>query len=178
MVKLPSNYCFEYGEFCARLVCETDAPFIIQLRTDVERGRFLHETDNDINRQVEWIKKYKAREADGLEYYFIFLNNEEPYGLQRIYNIDWGQKSFTIGSWICSKQASVEMVARSQQIPLIIAFDILGLIHYTFDVKKENIYLLRYLRKLHYLKEYGEDEASVYFYSSKEMNSHYHSSVT
>ena len=99
MKQLPLDFeITKYGLHC-RLVNESDAAFIVQLRTDAKRSRFIHETDNDVNKQVEWIRNYKQREADGLEYYFIYDINGEPFGVYRIYNIF--DDHCTEGSWVC-----------------------------------------------------------------------------
>ena len=71
-----------------RLVDEGDAEFIVMLRTDSRLGKYISSTDNDVDKQKNWIKAYKSREIAGLEYYFIF---EKPLGnrlgVSRIYNI-------------------------------------------------------------------------------------------
>ena len=48
-----------------RLATEQDAPFILSLRTDKRLSRFLHKTDNDLVKQLEWMKAYKERERKG-----------------------------------------------------------------------------------------------------------------
>ena len=99
MKQLPQDFeITKYGLHC-RLVNESDAAFIVQLRTDAKRSRFIHETDNDVNKQVEWIRNYKQREADGLEYYFIYDIDGEPFGVYRIYEIY--EDHCTEGSWVC-----------------------------------------------------------------------------
>jgi len=88
----------KYGLHC-RLVKESDAEFIVKLRTDEKRGRFIHETDFDIDKQREWISNYKKREVEGKEYYFIYDINNEPFGVYRIYEIY--EDHCTEGSWVC-----------------------------------------------------------------------------
>ena len=97
--KLPSNFsCSKYGLF-VRLVTEEDAAFIIKLRTDEKLSKFISRVDNDVNKQREWIREYKKREAIGTDYYFIYFYNDTPIGINRVYNVHDGV--FTFGSWIC-----------------------------------------------------------------------------
>lgn len=99
MKRLPTDFeITKYGIHC-RLVNVDDADFIVKLRTDAKRSRFIHKTDNDVSKQVEWIRNYKQREAEGLEYYFIYDINGKPFGVYRIY--DMHDDHCTEGSWVC-----------------------------------------------------------------------------
>jgi hypothetical protein len=136
MKKLPNNFEYDsYGIHC-RFVCEDDAEFIVQLRTNPILSRFIHSTENSVQKQREWIRQYKQREALGKDYYFIYFKGDEPIGVNRLYNID--EKSATSGSWIC--RPNVEGVA-SILIEIIlrhILFDIMGAEFDHFDVRIEN----------------------------------------
>ena len=106
MKKIPSDFTYsKYGLIC-RLVEEDDAAFIVKLRTNKKLSRFIHETDNDVEKQKEWIRDYKKRETEGKDYYFIFLSGDRPVGVIRLYDIT--EDSSTCGSWVCSEDASVE----------------------------------------------------------------------
>lgn len=98
MYKLPTDFKLEKYGICVRLVQECDAEFIIRLRTDSRLSRFIHDTPFDIEKQVAWIRQYKVREHDGTDYYFLFLYEEKPVGVCRIYHIT--EDAFTFGSWI------------------------------------------------------------------------------
>ena len=72
---LPEDFTMEkYGLF-ARFVNESDAEFIVKLRTDPVLGKWIHSTDSDIENQKQWLREYKERERNGLDYYFIFYKN-------------------------------------------------------------------------------------------------------
>ena len=62
-----------------RLVDEEDADFIVSLRSDEKKSRFISYTDPNIETQKNWIREYKKRENEGKEYYFIAsdVNNED-----------------------------------------------------------------------------------------------------
>lgn len=59
-----------------RLVEETDAAFINSLRKNKKFNKFLSYVDDNISKQVKWIKEYKVREANEEEYYFIIQRND------------------------------------------------------------------------------------------------------
>ena len=120
MRKLPINFSIErYGLF-ARLVNESDAEFIVNLRTDPKVNNFLHYTDSNIEKQKEWIREYKKREEAGTDYYFIFFKDGIPVGLDRLYDID--ADMFTSGSWVFSKDSPFGSAFLGQIIVREIAF--------------------------------------------------------
>lgn len=122
---LPKDFTIEkYGLF-ARFVEERDAEFILSLRTDKRLSRYLNPTDNDVNKQKEWIKAYKEREAKGEDYYFIFFKNDEPLGLNRMYNIHG--TTFTTGSWLFKQGAPFESSILASIIVRELAYEKLGM---------------------------------------------------
>ena len=78
MKKLPENFQIEKYGLSVRLVNEDDAELIIKLRTDPVLGKYIHATSPDIEQQRAWIRAYKKRESEGLEYYFIFYKDGKP----------------------------------------------------------------------------------------------------
>ena len=84
--KLPLGFKMNKYGIDVRFVEESDAEFILSLRTDPKLSRYLHATDNDVEKQRQWIRKYKEREAHGKEYYFMYIKNENKLGVSRIYN--------------------------------------------------------------------------------------------
>ncbi len=122
---LPENFEADYYGIHVRLVEEKDAGFIVKLRTDPQLSRFIHTTSSDIAQQIGWIRNYKQREAQGLEYYFIFYKNGKPFGVNRLYHMEQEDR-FTSGSWICEPGTDMNAVVASSLIPRIIAFEQLG----------------------------------------------------
>ena len=120
MRRLPKDFSLKrYGLFC-RLVEESDAEFIVQLRTDPKVSSFLHKTSPDVELQKQWIKEYKKREEEGTDYYFIFFKDEKPIGLDRLYDISDTQ--FNSGSWVFSTAAPFGSAFLAQFIVREIAF--------------------------------------------------------
>lgn len=148
-----------------RLISESDAEFILALRQG-ERARFLSKTEGDVETQREWIRNYKQREEDGVEFYFVAEDEDGTrYGTTRLYNFD--ATSFTTGSWLFSKDAPQGMAIKTDIIGREIAFEELGFTLCRFDVMKDNKSVIRYHmgyrpRVIH------EDEHSLYFELGKE----------
>lgn len=124
--KLGSNYILEKYGLTMRFVNESDAQFILDLRTDEKLSRYLHSTSPNIEMQKNWIKEYKKRECIGVDYYFIFLKDNVKQGVNRIYNIH--DDVFTTGSWIFAPYASFESSILASIMTREIAFDTLGLV--------------------------------------------------
>ncbi|GHV45556.1 hypothetical protein AGMMS49546_31630 [Spirochaetia bacterium] len=139
-----------------RLVEEKDADFIVKLRTDERLARYLHPTDNNISKQKEWVQKYKQREKDGLDFYYIFedLKNQQ-LGLSRIYDVQ--KQSFTVGSWIFSPNAPLGTSILGDIIVKEIGFENLGIGKCLFDVRKGNIHVLKYHMTYHPTKINEDD---------------------
>lgn len=162
MKKLPEKFELDrYGLHC-RLVREDDAEFILNLR--LTQGRFVHVTDADISKQIEWMRNYKKREREGVDFYFMFLLEGERMGVHRIYNVNWERLSFTGGSWFCKPGTPMQYVALTSYLTDEIAFDILGLKINLFDVRKGNKKVLRFHRDIACAIEYGETDLDYLFY--------------
>ena len=147
---LPSDFKgMKYG-LSYRLVNENDASFIIKLRTAPQIGNFLHKTSNNIDDQKRWIDAYKKREEEGTDYYFIFYKDDEPIGLDRIYDIKAG--TFNIGSWVIKPGVPIECVLAIPIITNEIAFELLGLeINESTDgVHEDNKKVLKFNKMLGY----------------------------
>ena len=168
MINLPKNYEFEKYGITARLVREDDAEFIVKLRTNEKLARYIHSVDDNVNKQVEWIKEYKKRETKGLDYYFIFYKDGQPIVLNRLYDIDWGHLTYTSGSWVSVPGTDYEAVMTCSVIVLEIAFDVLGLLVDIYDVRKGNNQVLHFHRKILGAYEYGETELDYLFMLTKE----------
>lgn len=84
MNKLLRDFSEDYYGLHVRLAREEDAAFIHTLRTSPKIAPFMHIDGCTIDTQREWLKKYKLREANGEEYYFVYEVNGEPVGLLRL----------------------------------------------------------------------------------------------
>lgn len=149
-----------------RLVDQSDAEFIHNLRKDPFLSRFLSSVSGDINDQKNWISGYKIREESGEEFYFICIDPEtgSRLGLNRIYN--FRDNIFELGSWIYTPQADISKSILGDIITREFAYDILQFDICTFKVRKENRSVIRYHKE--YLPDLkGEDNQNMYFKLSK-----------
>lgn len=143
MVTLPSDFIkSRYGIEC-RLVQIEDSEFIISLRTDEKLSKYLHQTENNIEKQREWIRQYETRNAKGEDFYFIYSYKGQPFGVNRISNIKMNEG--TGGSWICKPGTLPEVSIASLLLMRDILFEDLALEADVFDVQFGN----KQVRKLH-----------------------------
>jgi RimJ/RimL family protein N-acetyltransferase len=88
-----------------RLVEESDVDFILSLRLNNNLNKYINKTSEDRNQQIKWIKSYKETEKIGLDFYFVIEDvNLGSLGLIRIYEIDYLNKLFTLGSFIIREE--------------------------------------------------------------------------
>lgn len=124
-IVLPSDFHGEKYGLAYRLVNENDAQFIVNLRTDPIKSRYIGNTDVSVESQKEWIKNYKERESKGIDYYFIFYFGSIPAGVTRIYEIE--DDHFIHGSWVFANNVPPFCSLAAAIIAREIAYDTLGL---------------------------------------------------
>jgi len=85
------------GQFIKlRSVLENDAEFILKLRLDCALNKYLNKVDNDLEKQILWIKEQQKREND---FYFIIERKSGlPIGTISLYNIKELEGEF--GRWV------------------------------------------------------------------------------
>lgn len=164
-MRLNDNFTLDKYGFHVRLINEDDAGFIVGLRTDPKLGRFIHSTDNDVEKQKEWIRQYKVREREGKEYYFIYYFDGEPVGVNRIYNTE--ENFATGGSWVCKPGMPVDLPILTLIIMREIMFDIMNLSYDRYDIRRNNVKVLR-LNELFGGNKTAESELVYYFELSKD----------
>ena len=157
MIKFP---IYKFGLFF-RTVEESDAEFIVSLRTDPKLSRHLSHTENNLQSQKDWIARYKEREKQGEEYYFIFENESgEKLGVNRLYN--FSEDSFELGSWLFKSNNNGMFPVLADIIARDFGFEKLGFSYCVFEVRKENKSVIKY--HLRYNPSVtGEDELNKYF---------------
>ncbi|MGM9994305.1 MAG: GNAT family N-acetyltransferase [Candidatus Avigastranaerophilus sp.] len=155
---------FREGKFVnIRDIEEKDAEFVLSLRCDKKKSQFLHKTDPDIQKQINYIRHYKTLDN---EWYFIIENKEgKPIGTYRIY--DLRQDSFCIGSWLMTDNSSLNEVIEGEYLSKIFAFETTGFNKFHFDVRKNNKKVMRF-HKLMGAKIVSEDEIDYFFECTKE----------
>lgn len=161
MIPLPSR---QYG-LIFRLVEESDAAFILSLRTDPKLSRYLSPTGDELTAQTEWIRAYKIRESLGREYYFLYADEAgNPLGVFRLYNIE--DKTVTSGSWLASRDNDEFTAIKADLFLSKLIFEDLLFDKCLIDVRKANKKMVRYHRL--FFKTIREDEQDIYMYMDKE----------
>lgn len=128
-----------------RLVNESDAEFIVSLRTNPLLKRYISNTDASVERQKNWIREYYQRESENLDFYFVFTDeNDKRLGVCRIYNIH--DSYFTTGSWIFSPDAGPTDAARGDLFIKDFGYDFFPGKSLRFEVHKKNKLCLGFQR--------------------------------
>lgn len=164
MQRLSPDFSMSKYGLNVRLVSEADSEFILSLRTDKNLAKFIHQTENNLQKQLEWFKNYRIREAEGRDYYFIYFKDNKPVGLNRIYNVF--EYYGTIGSWLCSPDNEIEVSLATHFFLHDIVFEEIGLDFTVFDVRKGNKHVWK-LHKQTGAQQIGESEIDYYFVTTK-----------
>lgn len=110
-----------------------DAAFILSLRTDEKKSRYLSAVAADLSAQQAWLEGY----ADSRDQaYFIIEYENEPIGTVRLY--DPQNNSFCWGSWILKDGRPAHAAMESTLMVYSYAVDHLGFQSAHFDVRKGN----------------------------------------
>lgn len=150
-----------------RLVEANDAAFILELRTDSSKSKFISQTDFDIEKQKEWIRNYKEREEREDEFYFIASDiNEIDFATYRVYNKK--EDTIEIGSFV--SKPSYNNPINIIKVDIIVkeyVFNVLGFQKLNFEVRKENKSVVNYHKKFEPVI-INEDDLNYYFILEKE----------
>lgn len=144
-----------------RLIQPDDAEYAHALRTDPTYSRHLSQVTGSAEDQRNWIIRYKQREAELQELYYVIERKDGVRcGLVRLYEIS--SESFTWGSWILDHNKPAKAALESAVLSFGVAFDHLNCGFGEIDVrigndKAENIY-----RRLK-MEEVARDSANIYF---------------
>lgn len=151
---------------CMRLANVGDAEFILALRLNELINKFVSRVAGDLEKQVQWLKDYKVREASGIEYYFIIEDHVgRSLGTARVY--DCQGDSFSWGSWMLIPSAPRNTAIESALLIYELAFNELGFSRSHFDVRRGNERVVAFHRRfgarivreteLDYFFEYSRD---------------------
>lgn len=165
-MKLPSDFKLTKYGLTVRLVDESDVSFIFELRSDSELDTFLNKIPNDINVQRDWIREYKKREREGIEYYFVYLVDSTPIGVYRMANVK--NDSWMGASLIFRKDCPPGSPILAMLIHFFIGFEILGKSVSFGDVMKGNTRTIK-LNQFMGFDFIHEDEKVYYTLLSKKI---------
>ena len=132
-----------------RLANESDAEFILSLRTDETYNKYLSKTEDDILKQKKWLADYKIKEKLGQEFYFIIQRNSDslPIGTVRIYDFIGNKDSFSWGSWILNENKTRYAALECALLIYDFAFLKLGFKRCHMDIRKSNLKIIEFHKK-------------------------------
>jgi RimJ/RimL family protein N-acetyltransferase len=149
-----------------RVANPADAGFILSLRTNEDKSRYLSAVQNDVHKQADYLRAYKEREKDSLEYYFIMENSDgHAIGTVRLY--DFQGDSFCWGSWLTVPGAPSYAAIESALMVYDFAFGHLSFQRCHFDVRKGNEKVIAFHMRFG-ARTIGETELDLLFDFTRE----------
>ena len=146
-----------------REVTVEDSEFIVGLRTDPEKNKYLSTTSEDIEEQKKYCYKLLK---ENIDYYFIICDwDQNPIGTIRIY--DFQADSFCWGSWIIAQNAPASAAIESALLSYDFAFLSLHYRKSHFDVRKKNTRVLEFHKRFG-ASVFKEDELNYFFSYDRE----------
>ena len=147
-----------------KLVEESDAEFICELRANPELNKHISQSSADIQAQRDWIRNYKTRETNNEEYYFIICRNDnnQRVGTIRLYDFKDNPKSFCWGSWILNENKTKYAAVESALLVYEAGFAVLGFEQSHFEVMKGNDKVHSFHLKMG-AQKISEDDKNVYY---------------
>lgn len=162
MIKLQKDFQLNKYGLHLRLVNENDAEFILNLRTSPQLSKYINKTTNDTTNQINWLKQYKERENEGLEYYFIYSYNNEYVGLNRIYHRNTELNEAIGGSFVFKQGCLIELPILATLILFDLAFNTLNIDKMLGDIRLGNKKVIKFHEIL-----------NVHFTDRDELNQYY-----
>jgi len=121
----------------------SDAEFILGLRTDPRKRRFISPTSPQLAQQIAWLAAYRA--ARDQAYFIVESASGEKAGTIRLY--DPMGDSFCWGSWIMKAGAPLAFAVESVLILYSYALHDLGFSRSRFAVRKANRSVWRFMER-------------------------------
>ena len=144
-----------------------DAQFILSLRTDEGKSKFLSKTSNDLKAQIEWLKEYESKKL-GEAYFIIQTKDSQSIGTIRIY--DEITDSFSWGSWILSKDAPPSAAIESALMIYEYAVNCLNFQSAHFEVLKENQRVWQFHKRFGAIQT--NEDGEKYFFNIDKLSIH------
>lgn len=120
-----------------------NAEFILSLRTDPKYSRYINDTENDLDIQIEWIQQQQVKPND---YYFVIYDSKNnPKGVISLYNFDKDGNAAEMGRLICPK-SPIELYEALILI-FVFGFEVLGLSRMIYRMNPDNAEVIAVTRK-------------------------------
>lgn len=135
-----------------------DAEFILALRTDHKKSRFISVTPPEIEAQRRWLANYRI--ATDTAYFVICDTMHKPLGTVKLY--DPKGLSFCWGGWIIADEAPSRAAIESALAVYTYALDFLGFRNSHFDVNKENAKVIAFHERFGAIRYEETDRAYLF----------------
>lgn len=139
-----------------------DAEFILSLRTDAGKSKYLSTTSGDVDAQRQWLEKYASAAGQA---YFIIEYEGQSIGTVRLY--DQRGDSFSWGSWILMDGRPRHAAMESALMVYSFAIDFLGFDACHFEVMKGNERVIQFHERFG-VERVGENEDTYFFELGKD----------
>jgi RimJ/RimL family protein N-acetyltransferase len=158
--------CIVGKNLVLRAARPSDAAFILGLRLNEAKSRFISPVSPDVQKQADYLQGYMEREKAGTEYYFVMEDKAgNAIGTVRLY--DFQGNSFCWGSWLTIPNAPSFAAIESALMVYDYAFGILGFERCHFDVRKGNEKVIAFHTRFG-AKVTGETELDLLFNFTRE----------
>jgi RimJ/RimL family protein N-acetyltransferase len=141
-----------------------DASFILSLRLDSEKNKYLSETSNDLSKQEQFIAN-SLSSAD--EFYFIIKDKNTNEGLGTIRLYDMRNDSFCWGSWIIVNHRPSGTALESICLLLDFGFSKLAFQQTHFDARNQNTRAINFYLRIG-ARIVNSNELDTFFLYTKE----------
>jgi len=150
-----------------RTVETCDAEFILSMRQNKNKTKYLSQVTGTLENQINWIKSYKLRESEDKEFYFLIeAKDNDKLGLVRLY--DFRKDSFCWGSWLIKENAPKSTAIESALQVYEFGFYKLGFKKSHFDVRKNNDKVVAFHKR--FGAEITEENEIDYFFNFEKTN--------
>ncbi len=145
-----------------RLIRPGDAEYVHALRSDPTYGTHLSTVTGGVEDQRRWIERYRQREAEGTEAYYVIERRHDGArcGLVRLYDI--AGDHFTWGSWILDAGKTPKAALESAVLSMGVGFEALDKSRAVLDVRRANRHAAAFYRRFG-MQAAGEDAQNFYF---------------
>lgn len=140
-----------------------DARFIVELRTDAKKSRFISPTSSEVTAQERWLGRYA--DDDSQAYFIVEDGAGAPLGTIRMY--DARDDSFCFGSWIMREGSPVACAVESILILYQYALLHLGFARSYFAVRKQNRSVWQFMERFGAHRT-GETDVDYLFATERE----------
>jgi RimJ/RimL family protein N-acetyltransferase len=130
-----------------------DAAFIVQLRTDPAKSRYISATSPEVAEQIAWLEQYAQNPREA---YFVAEDQAgERAGTVRIYDAEGDR--FCFGSWVMRPGAAISHAVEALLIIYHYALEELGFNRSYFAVRKANRSVWNFMQKFGAVRTHETD---------------------